>query len=195
MIYISYDILKSKGGMVMKKVVAKFGLYMAVFLVGFWASALMASVFAIPIRFICGEGVLAERIAFTVITLLCAFAFIFIVAFVEGFRVRQVNFKTLIPIVLAVLVIHHVISLISGYAYTFCGPVGMLGEAIYFGDAPAIGENAERLGWYPIWWDTLILIGFQLFVYGPAVMFGEFIGVKARKRYGEKLRKRKENKI
>ena len=177
----------------MKKVVTKFGLYIDVILVVFFASALMASLFAIPVRFICGEGILAERIAFTVITLLCAFAFIFIVAFVEGFRARAVDFKTLIPIVLAVLIIHHIVSLISGYAYTFCGPVGMLGEAIYFGDAPAIGWNEERLGWYPIWWDALILIGFQLFVYGPAVIFGEFIGVKVRKRYGEELRKRKLN--
>lgn len=172
----------------MKKVFSKFGLYMAVFLVGFWAMALMASVFAIPIRFICGEGILAERIMLTSVTLICAFIFIFIVAFVEGFRARTVDFKTLIPIVLAVLIIHHVVSLISGYAYTFCGPVGILGEAIYFGDAPSIGENPERLGWYPLWWDMLILIGFQIFAYGPAAIFGEFFGVKARKRYGERLR-------
>lgn len=175
----------------MKKVVAKFGLYIVVFLVGFFAAALMASAFAILIRFICGENLLAERIAFTVITLLCAFAFIFIVAFVEGFRARLVDFKILIPVVLVVLILHHVVSIISGYAYTFCGPVGMLGEAIYFGDAPAIGWNEERIGWYPIWWDMLILIGFQISVYGPAVILGEFFGVKARKRYGEKLRENK----
>lgn len=81
---------------------------MAVFLVAFWAAALMTSIFAVPIRFICGEGILAER-----------------------------------------------------------------------------------LGWYPLWWDTLTLIGFQLFVYGPAAVLGEFFGVKARKRYGEKLRENK----
>ena len=175
----------------MKKVFSKFGLYMAVFLVGFWAAALMASAFAILIRFICGENLLAERIAFTAVTLLCAFAFIFIVAFVEGFRAKSVNFKILIPVVLVVLILHHFISFLSNYAYTFCGPVGLLGEAIYFGNLPVIGENPERLGWYPIWWDTLILIGFQIFAYGPAAVFGEFFGVKARKRYGEKLRKRK----
>lgn len=191
MIYISYDILKNKGGVNMKKVFAKFGLYMAVFLVGFWAAALMASVFAIPIRFICGEGILAERIMLTSVTLICAFSFIFIVAFVEGFRARSVNLKTLIPVVLVVLILHHVVSIISDYAYTFCGPVGILGEAIYFGDAPAIGWNEERIGWYPIWWDTLILIGFQISVYSPAVILGEFFGVKSRKRYGEKLRENK----
>lgn len=177
----------------MKKVFTKFGLYMAVFLVGFWAAALMASAFAILIRFICGENLLAERIAFTAVTLLCAFAFIFIVAFTEGFRARSVDFKILIPVVLVVLILHHFISFLSNYAYTFCGPVGLLGEAIYFGDLPVIGENPERLGWYPIWWDMLILIGFQIFAYGPAAVFGEFFGVKARKRYSEKLRKR--NKI
>ncbi len=175
----------------MKKIFAKFGLYTTVFFMGFWVSALAASIFAMPIRFICGEGILAERIAFTVASLICAFAFIFTVAFIEGFKTRSFEFRVLIPIVFAVLIIHHIVSLISDYAYTFCGPVGFLCEAIYFGDAPAIGQNSERLGWYPIWWDALILIGFQIFAYGPAVILGEFFGVKARKRYGERLRENK----
>lgn len=175
----------------MKKFFAKLGLYTVLFLVGFFAAALMASLFAIPIRFICGENILAERILSTVTTLICAFGFLFIAAFIEGFRARSVDLKTLIPIVIVVLIIHHIVSLISGYAYTFCGPVGFLCEAIYFGDAPAIGWNEERVGWYPIWWDTLILIDFQIFVYGPAVIAGEFFGVKSRKRYGERLRENK----
>ncbi len=175
----------------MRKVLEKFGIYMAAFLVGFFAAALMSAVFPIPIRFLCGESLLAERIMTTAVSLICAFAFLFFTAFTEGFRARRVNFKTLIPIVFAVLVIHHLVSLYFDYAYTFCGPVGFLCETIYFGNYPAIGENELRLGWYPLWWDALTLIAFQLFVYAPAVVFGEICGVRSRQHRGEKLRKKR----
>ncbi len=172
----------------MRKVSEKFGIYMAAFLVGFFAAALMSSVFAIPIRFICGETLLADRIMTTAVSLICAFAFLFFTAFIEGFRARRVNFKVLIPIVFAVLVIHHLVSLYFDYAYTFCGPVGILCETIYFGNYPAIGENELRLGWYPLWWDTVTLIGFQLFIYAPAVVLGEVFGVRSRIRGNRKMK-------
>lgn len=174
----------------MKHFFAKFGYYMAAFLVCFWIAALLAAIFSIPISFLCKESLLAERISLTAVSLICAFGFLFITAFFEGFRTRKVCFKTLIPIVLIVLVVHHLVSLYFDYAYTFCGPVGTLCETIYFGNYPAIGENELRLGWYPLWWDTVALVAFQILVYAPAVILGELCGVKARMIQNRKMKQR-----
>ncbi len=179
----------------MKQFFATFSFYLATFLVCFWIAALLASIFVIPIRFLCEESLLAERISTTAVSLICAFGFLFFTGFFEGFRARKVCLKTLMPALLIILVVQQVIGLLSDYAYTFCGPTGELCEAIYFGDQPAIGRNDLRLNWIPLWWETLTLTAFQIFIYAPAVVLGEFCGVKTRMIQNRKLKQRHNNKM
>lgn len=172
----------------MKKHFRKFGFYFAEYAVCFILSALFSSAFAILIRFIWMDDLLGQRIGFTVADLLCIFGFIFISTAIEGYKSKHFEPFSILWCFGVIMVIHHIVAFFADYAYTLCGPTGIMCEAIYFGDLPAIGENELRINWFPLWWETLCLLIFQIFVYLPAFILGEKFGVWFRKRRYEHLK-------
>lgn len=174
----------------MKRFLIKFGFYFTEYTVCFPLSALISALFAIPIRFIFPESLLGQRISFTVVDLICIFLCLFIAMAIEGFRSRKSNPLHLLVFFAIIFVLQQIIAILLDYAYLLCGPTGFLCEAIYFGNLPAIGENELRINWIPLWWETLCLAAFQIFIFLPALVFGEKFGVWYRNYRGKRLKQR-----
>lgn len=166
----------------MKKYIKKCLEFLILFVLCLAIGLLINSVFQyIPAIF--GFSILAKRFFWSVFDLLLSAILMFLYQYREGYRRKAFDIKPMIPASIFVFVLQQIFAPMLQYAPYVAGCVFRLAKLIHYWDQP-LYDNLEQM---PAVTEHLLMTAATLLLFIPAMILGEYIGMRMRKKHEAEL--------
>lgn len=137
------------------------------------------------IPFIFGFSLLAKRIFWSVSELLVAAIPMFLYQYWEGYRSKFFEIKPMISASIFVFVLQQIFAPMLQYAPYVAGSVFRFAKLIHYWDRP-VYDNLQPM---PAVTEHLLMTGATLLLFIPAMILGEYIGMRVRKKHEKQMKR------
>ncbi len=167
-----------------KKYIKKSLEFLILFILCLCLGLLINSVFQY-IPNILGFSLLAKRIFWSVFDLFLAAIPMFLYQYWEGYRSKSFDIKPMIPASILVFVLQQIFAPMLQYAPYVAGTVFRIAKLIHYWDKP-VYDNLQPM---PPLTEHLLMTGATLLLFIPAMILGEYIGMRVRKKHEEEMKR------
>ena len=173
---------ETKSGRIIKKSVE----YFLIVAVSLWIGLLFhIFIFQNFIKLIFNPSPLVYRLVISILDLTTIFTAIYFFVSKESYETKRFNIKEITVCSIILLILHNIYAYVLGYVIYSAGPVYDFGCFLYYGNHQTnIKHYMLEL---PMYIEFISFTIFQFAVYLPAIFFGEYFGVKRRKKHEKQL--------
>lgn len=159
----------------MKNYLTKLGTYALDYIAAMWVGLLVCMIGLYPIEIIFELTDLAELIVRALLCAVTTTVWLFISAHRIGYKSKAFEFPTVIAALLTVFVLQQVLSVVTDYAIYIAGSTEYFARAVWFGNRVTGLEVPAHVKY-------LCLLALDLLLFIPAILAGEYLGSKKRRK-------------
>lgn len=167
----------------MKNIFSKFGTYILDFIAAILIGMLVETFAPLPILLAADLSTLSTRVIKAAFFIIVTTAWLFFSARTIGYKSKETNIRGLLVSIILIFALQQVLSPLFNYAEYISGGVLALTYAIFLGNDPFISAADSHLASdVPIWGYHVVMLAVALVFYLPAIITGEYLGVKKREK-------------